>query len=582
MRRPPRSTPSTTWTTCCTRCQRSDGDCPWPSRSGGCTPSRAWRPSSRPGPAVPSSPSDATSSSSAVTSSTRTRRAGAAVPHRRRGGSGRRAARRAAAGRSPPNATVATWLAAARFGRPDLCGTGRRLRLREPQGGVRHRDPRGDGVRAGRRGAPGGWAGDLRRGRGDGRSRRHPLAGKPSLPPSPRALRPGRRSRSQTPGRRRQGALVRERFSVDTMAAAPRRRSTGTSPRDAPGHQPGLRLSPLPAGHAGHGVAAGRRARRRGHRVRYRRDRPRVRLRARAPPAGAGVQPGGHPRRGPAPRRGRLAARASSTPPGVGAVETLAFQAAARGDDLLWEPLPVAKEVAAVVDRVRPDHVLVDHLAFSARLALTSAGVRHADVVLGHPSALTVGSTRSTATRRRGPGASHRTRLRSTHLHALCVGVRDAFTARWNDDPAHPRPVGARERTTRSPRPATCCCSTTRELHAPGRAHSTAAAPLLPRLGRPQRGAGRRRSTRGSPSEQRARRLRQPRQLPVRTRRRAGHGWQRRCESLDVRVAIASGSTDVEDLGPIPASWLVRRVLPQVHAAEPVGARWSRTAGTTA
>ena len=29
-----------------------------------------------------------------------------------------------------------------------------------------------------------------------------------------------------------------------------------------------------------------------------------------------------------------------------GAVETLAFQAAARGDDLLWEPLRVAKEVA--------------------------------------------------------------------------------------------------------------------------------------------------------------------------------------------------------------------------------------------
>jgi len=33
---------------------------------------------------------------------------------------------------------------------------------------------------------------------------------------------------------------------------------------------------------------------------------------------------------------------------------------------------------------------------------------------------------------------------------------------------------------------------------------------------------------------------------------------------LDVRVALASGSTTVEDLGPIPASWLVRRVLPQV------------------
>lgn len=112
-----------------------------------------------------------------------------------------------------------------------------------------------------------------------------------------------------------------------------------------------------------------------------------------------------------------------------GAVETLAFQAAARGDDLLWEPLQVAKEVAAVVDRVRPDHVLVDHLAFSARLALTSAGVRHADVVLGHPSALTVGDEvygyppewpRCFAP---DPAALDR-------LHSLCVRVRDTFTMR--------------------------------------------------------------------------------------------------------------------------------------------------------
>ncbi|WP_237770141.1 hypothetical protein [Ornithinimicrobium sp. CNJ-824] len=67
-----------------------------------------------------------------------------------------------------------------------------------------------------------------------------------------------------------------------------------------------------------------------------------------------------------------------------GAVQTLAFQADARGDDLLWEPLAVAREVQRVVDRVRPDEVIVDHLAFSARLALMASGVRHGDVVLGH------------------------------------------------------------------------------------------------------------------------------------------------------------------------------------------------------
>ena len=43
-----------------------------------------------------------------------------------------------------------------------------------------------------------------------------------------------------------------------------------------------------------------------------------------------------------------------------GAVETLAFQAGARGDDLLWNPVGVAREVRRVVDLVRPDDVIVD------------------------------------------------------------------------------------------------------------------------------------------------------------------------------------------------------------------------------
>jgi UDP:flavonoid glycosyltransferase YjiC (YdhE family) len=35
-------------------------------------------------------------------------------------------------------------------------------------------------------------------------------------------------------------------------------------------------------------------------------------------------------------------------------------------------------------------------------------------------------------------------------------------------------------------------------------------------------------------------------------------------QGLDVRVAIASGSTSPQALGPVPASWLVRGFLPQV------------------
>ena len=114
-----------------------------------------------------------------------------------------------------------------------------------------------------------------------------------------------------------------------------------------------------------------------------------------------------------------------------GAVETLAFQAEARGDDLLWDPVTVARDVQRIVADVRPDHVIVDHLAFSARLALVSAGVHHADVVLGHPSALTVGDevygyppAFPTAIVPDGDALAD--------LHRLCIDVRDSFTAQWN------------------------------------------------------------------------------------------------------------------------------------------------------
>src|SRR5687768_15416398 len=75
---------------------------------------------------------------------------------------------------------------------------------------------------------------------------------------------------------------------------------------------------------------------------------------------------------------------------GRGMVEALRFQADARGADLLWEPLRTARAVLDVVAAVRPTRIIVDHLAFSARLALDAAGVPYGDVVLGHPSALPV------------------------------------------------------------------------------------------------------------------------------------------------------------------------------------------------
>ena len=117
-----------------------------------------------------------------------------------------------------------------------------------------------------------------------------------------------------------------------------------------------------------------------------------------------------------------------------GMVETLAFQAEARLSDLMWNPVRVGREVQSVVAEVGADTIIVDHLAFSARLALTAQGVPFADVVLGHPTALPVGGEKSEVYGYPPvwpvafePDASALAALRS-----LCERVSANFTAEWN------------------------------------------------------------------------------------------------------------------------------------------------------
>ena len=72
----------------------------------------------------------------------------------------------------------------------------------------------------------------------------------------------------------------------------------------------------------------------------------------------------------------------------VGPIATLEYQADARRHDLLDEPDRVLDRLAEILEQVRPDRVVVDHVAFGARLALFALGVDAATMVLGHPSAL--------------------------------------------------------------------------------------------------------------------------------------------------------------------------------------------------
>ena len=243
-----------------------------------------------------------------------------------------------------------------------------------------------------------------------------------------------------------------------------------------------------------------------------------------------------------------------------GAVPTLAFQADARGNDLLWEPLRVAREVRDVVERVRPDHVVVDHLAFSARLGLSGTGVRHADVVLGHPSALTVGDEvyghPPVWPRRLQPDDDA-----LAHLRRRCEVVRHAFTEQWNAVLAALDPSASPSEDAFAETGDVLLLNYPAELHPPER---TALLPRHAFLGS---------AVRTEEPDAEVEDWLAGEDTPVvyvslgSFLSVRGDVLARVAEALaglDVRVALASGSTPRGDLGPVPSSWLVRAELPQV------------------
>jgi zeaxanthin glucosyltransferase len=252
----------------------------------------------------------------------------------------------------------------------------------------------------------------------------------------------------------------------------------------------------------------------------------------------------------------------------VGLVETLRFQAEARSSDLLWNPVVVAREVQRIIAEVKPDQVIVDHLAFSARLALISAGVHHADVVLGHPTALPVGDE-VYGSPSHWPTAFSPDPDELSRLRTLCERVRDDFTLQWNDallqlDPTKAPSVDAFMES-----------GDVLLLNYPTELHDAARTALLPEhafLGSAVRSEaddpevtrwlaeaddrplvyvsfGSFLSVRGDVLARVAEALR---------------GLGRDDDASGVRVAIAVGATDPAELGPVPDSWLVRSFLPQV------------------
>jgi MGT family glycosyltransferase len=245
-----------------------------------------------------------------------------------------------------------------------------------------------------------------------------------------------------------------------------------------------------------------------------------------------------------------------------GMVATLRYQAEARAQDLLWEPTETARRTIDIVEQVRPDAILVDHLAFGATIGLRAIGAPYADVILGHPRQLPLADETYGV-----PGAWPHAFAPDTDemadLRSIARRVADGFTGAYN---AALRAVSADappvEDAFGAPGPLVL-------LNYPQALHDPRRTARLPRahafLGATPR--------REQPSAEVDAWLERDRERPLvlvslgtflsardDVLTAIAHGLRQ----LDARVALATGSTDPRRLGSLPTGWLVSPYLPQV------------------
>jgi MGT family glycosyltransferase len=241
-----------------------------------------------------------------------------------------------------------------------------------------------------------------------------------------------------------------------------------------------------------------------------------------------------------------------------GPVETLLYQARERLSDLMWEPVRQARAVQEIVASIAPDAVIVDHLAFSARVGLDAGHIPYADVVLGHPSALPVGDELygfppewpTTVT----PDVAT-----LAELNAVCARVSESFTREWNAALAELDPAATPSTSAFAEHGELLLFNYPERLAVPGRVaapHAYLGSAVRDEAPDPEVDAWLAASAEpfvyvsfGS-------------FLSVRDDVLAGVA--RALESLGVRAAIALGSGDRAVLGDVPEDWLVREFLPQV------------------
>ena len=243
----------------------------------------------------------------------------------------------------------------------------------------------------------------------------------------------------------------------------------------------------------------------------------------------------------------------------TGAIATLSLQAEERLTDLLFEPERVIADVAQLVAEVDPDRLVVDHVSFNSTLAAATTGRPFTNVVPGHPSQLPVGDEQY-GLPVAWPSAITPARSDLDDLRRRCDRVAERFTDRWNRARRAVDP-GADEVAD-----AFVVTGERIVLHWSAAHHDPDRTELLP-VGTVFAGP----LTRTEPPVERPGFTNDGRPLVYVALgtflSHRGDVLARLAEALrtlDVRVALATGATPVDRIGPVPDHWWVAERLPQV------------------
>ncbi len=253
-----------------------------------------------------------------------------------------------------------------------------------------------------------------------------------------------------------------------------------------------------------------------------------------------------------------------------GMLPVLTYQAERRATDLLWEPVSVGRRTIRVVDEIRPDAILVDHVALGATVGLRAAGIPYVDIVLGHPTQLPVGDE-TFGVPTRWPSAFRPDPSEVARLRDTASRVARAVTAAYNDAL---RALSGRAATVddafAAPGPLVL-------LNYPATLHEPARTAALPPAHAFIGPAVRSERAEAPVDAWLAREPSRPIVLVsfgtfLSARDDVLARVADALRGLDVRVAMAIGDTDPRRLGPIPPDWLVASHLPQVAILARAGA----------